>query len=318
MLRACIIIIIVLNYFVPFIASASTCATVAYQIDRDINKYEQEIQTKKLPWMSLSWLQRKLGPAKIQKTPNQVIAYKWRCPETSDSYIAVFADVNKRIFRVEGFYSLEIGGALFSTNLTDGVVTDENGGYKLTNNLTQPTLSTNKVISKKTCSDLINQIDADYKKYFSATSSQNVPKLFWMDLTFLAQILGQPQVYAASENLYQWNNFSLFKNSAGLKQTLGDMPAGLTDNSVENIVRVLGPPKLVDNQELNQYYWICTDNHINASLSFLTDKKGKILTIGGQNCIDNKCNLFQFDLGESDLKQKFRATSNRIAVKEHI
>lgn len=94
---------------------ASECSDVTNTINSDINRYADAILEKHLPWLSLFWIQQKLGHGQIKKAGNDTLVFKWICPEENGSYLTVYTNQNRIPIKMEGIYSSEEGSGIFTT-----------------------------------------------------------------------------------------------------------------------------------------------------------------------------------------------------------
>lgn len=97
---------------------ASTCTSIANQINADISRYSTTLGSKRLAWMNLTWLKRELGYAEVEKVSPSQKQYKWTCPEENETYIAVVADNQGRITNVDGIYSNNDGSGSITVCLS--------------------------------------------------------------------------------------------------------------------------------------------------------------------------------------------------------
>ncbi len=99
---------------VPFATNASLCQEMTNKINSDLTAYAASIQQKHLPWMSLSWVQRRLGNGHEMKVAENQIQYEWRCGEETDAVLFIQTNQEKAITNVHGVYSSNEGSGLFS------------------------------------------------------------------------------------------------------------------------------------------------------------------------------------------------------------
>ncbi len=86
------------------------------------------IQNKRLPWMNVYWLKKRLGPA-VLSNPEQTSAnpsqleYTWHCRENEELYLSVMTNAEGLVTEVNGQYTSEEGAAVFSATLPQNKMT---------------------------------------------------------------------------------------------------------------------------------------------------------------------------------------------------
>jgi|SRR5579862_6213049 len=91
---------------------SSSCQEITNQINSDINKYANSIQSHKLDWMNLSWLENHLGKVKPIKKENGRLEYRWQCMENADAFLTTVFDNTNHLVELNSNYSSEL-------NITD-------------------------------------------------------------------------------------------------------------------------------------------------------------------------------------------------------
>lgn len=100
--------------------NASVCSSVIKTINRDINQSGTTIQTKRLPWMNIYWLKKRLGAPQVSNphsSDETLLQYSWYCPENTELNMAVIANKEGLITEVHGQYSTEESAEYFSAVL---------------------------------------------------------------------------------------------------------------------------------------------------------------------------------------------------------
>jgi hypothetical protein len=294
------------------VANAATCSHFIGQIYYDVTRHAQAIHNQHLPWMKLSYLQHKLGRARRSQISEAPLQYQWICPENENINLTV-TEVNGQIIKVDGEYSDENGGELFTADLP---VRSSTPHAKPLNPpfVSQPEPLNHPVISRPVssndvCEKTMVQLAADTKSYlssFAARRNKHKSPVYypWMSLTWLNRHLGQPQMQSVTENLYQWDHYIVYTEDR-LKQSAGTRPPGVTAHSSLNDIRhLLGAPKTSMSKTLNKYTWNCPSQ---SFLTLVSTQQGKIVDIEGDYCKSNtECRMIAFPgLGVSELNVKF-------------
>lgn len=98
-------------------AYAGSCSDLMDSINQDINRYASSIKDKSLPWMQISWLQKKLGHANKKALASNKLFYLWKCPDNDSAFLKVLTDQDGKIIIVSGQYSSENGAGEFFARL---------------------------------------------------------------------------------------------------------------------------------------------------------------------------------------------------------
>lgn len=101
---------------VPTLSNASECTDVINTINADINKYDNAILEKHLPWLSLFWIEQKLGHGQIRKLSEDTLRFEWTCPEENGTQLTIYTNKNRIPYKMEGVYSSDEGSGMFSTS----------------------------------------------------------------------------------------------------------------------------------------------------------------------------------------------------------
>jgi len=111
----------------PTLLNASACSTLIKNIHQDVGQYSNgnSITGKRLAWMNIYWLKKRLGRASISKNldtatgdpDKQQLQYTWHCPENEDTQLVAVANSKGLVTFIEGQYSSDAGAELFSAML---------------------------------------------------------------------------------------------------------------------------------------------------------------------------------------------------------
>ncbi len=104
------------------ILNASVCSTLIRTIDNDIDQSGDAIHTKRLPWMNVYWLKKRLGPPVLGKpettSSNQAqLKYTWHCPENEEERLNVVVNDKGLVTEVKGLYTSEEKAEMFTASL---------------------------------------------------------------------------------------------------------------------------------------------------------------------------------------------------------
>jgi len=159
--------------FFPTLLFADTCKSTLNQINADITKYSTTIEQKKLPWMSLPWLKRKLGAVAHEDLDNSQYQYTWKCSE--ETKLIVIADKAGKLISVKSDYSTQAGAGELSACLLGDcgeagspTFTAPIAPVKMANNYPQAApngritgaMAPGPVEALISCSDIANQINS--------------------------------------------------------------------------------------------------------------------------------------------------------------
>jgi hypothetical protein len=200
-------------------ATALPCENIISQINKEISQYRTSINHEQLPWMSLSWLQQKLGNAKTSKSENGGTTYTWQCKKNGRNYLTVTSDSTGTLTEVEGRYSSANSAQMFSTCLNDGC------------HDSPKTNATVDISQLNSCSRIAKEIyGAGIQFQNNEQRPRNIidtyhPQYMWENKRWLENNLGAPTISSsAKNNIYTW------KCSKG------------TENTNKNIVYLITSP----------------------------------------------------------------------------
>lgn len=290
--------------------AAASCQKITNDINVDITKYSDNIKNQDLPWMKLSWLQNQLGSADAKKTFTDKTQYEWRC---GDSGAYLIADVNNNgsVLAVKGEYNSSDGSGLFDAQLPDKSAQEFDQMISQLNAdsapVPPPAPPAPQNQDDEKCKNIIAQIRSDLAAYSDPIQRQN---LSWMNVSWLKQKLGQPHTQTTYDYVYKWPAYSLFIGTDGTKGEYGILPKGIHPQTFAEAAAVLGRPKKTIFEKLAENQWNCPVN--NSSLTLLTTGSAQITNIMGKDCsASDKCNMFFYSPGSSELKRQFAQESSR-------
>lgn len=209
-LRIFILILSMVSLFIPALVHASPCADVTNQMNADITKYSTLLKDQHLSWMSLSWLQRRLGSAHTAKNADGQTQYEWQCPENSGAYVTLIvrADKTGALVDVTGQYSSEDGAGQFSTSFKNSsepkvyqniLALKQNTDTEVSSPLSS--IEDQDVAPDSVCIEVAEQLNKASQHPDSYTGSPYP----WEKLSWLQNNLGDPRImHTANGTAHVW------------------------------------------------------------------------------------------------------------------